>query len=120
MIGVSKKAERERIIDALYAHLRQHFEWTRQKEEKAILNRRRANRSRPRGPAPLAVEIVELLRQEHPEYARTYPDSFLDGETAFDTYELPSDSDPELLDDLIHQNEIRFRRGRRTMGTVQA
>lgn len=113
MIGVEDKDERERLIEKLYGHLRQHFEWTRQKEEKATQNKKRAKKRGPAGPSSIAAEIVEQVKREFPELMRSWHHYFLNEDVAFDTYELPADGEPELLNDLIHANTVRFVSGKR-------
>lgn len=119
MIGVKDKAERERIRDALYMHLRQHFEWVRVKEEKAIANKKRAKKKGPKAPTTIAAEIIEQVEKEHPHLVKTWTMHFIHGEPLFDTYDVPTEGEVELLDDLIHQNAVRFRKGKRTLGLVE-
>ena len=120
MIGVDDKAERKKLLDKLYAHLRQHFEWTRQKEEKAVANKKRARKKGPAGPAELAAEIVDELKKEHPELIRSWTRHFLQRGDDFVTYEVPAEGTAELLNDLIHPHTVRFTQGARRVGDVAA
>ncbi len=119
LIGMKDKAERERIRDALYMHLRQHFEWVRVKEEKATENKKRAKKKGPKAPTTIASEIVEQVEKDHPQLLKTWSMHFIHGEPLFDTYDLPTEGEVELLDDLIHQNALRFYKGKRTLGLVE-
>ena len=118
LIGVADKAERKKLLDKLYAHLRQHFEWTRQKEEKAVANKKRARKKGPAGPAELADEIVDQLKKEHPELIRSWVRHFLRRDELFVTYEVPREGTPQRLDDLIHENVVRFTRNGKTLADV--
>jgi hypothetical protein len=118
MIGVADKAERQALLDKLYGHLRQHFEWTRQKEEKAVVNKKRAKKKGPAGPAAIAAEVVEQLKREQPALLRSWARDFLARGEAFVTYEVPAEGQPEVIDDLIHPDTVRFTRGGRRVGDV--
>ena len=119
MIGVKDKAQRQRMLDGLYAHLRQHFEWVRQKEERAIANKKTAKKKGPAGPGTIAAEIAEQVKQEHPEAVGSWEERFMAGEPTFDTYDLPEEGAVELLDDLIHQNTLEFRKGKRLVRQLE-
>mgnify|MGYP006275453941 CR=1 FL=1 len=120
MMGIRAKDERQRILDALYAHLRQHFEWVRLKEERAIVNKKKAKRRGPASPATIAAEIVEQIKDSQPELMQSWSRHFMEGVKPFDTYDLPLEGSVEVVDDLIHQNTLKFSRGRRTTGMVEA
>jgi type I restriction-modification system DNA methylase subunit len=120
LIGVADKDERKKLLDKIYAHLRQHFEWTRQKEEQANRNKKLAKKKAPAGPAALAAEVIEQIKREHPNLMRSWQRHFLMDEPTFDTYELSIEGEPELIDDLIHANTLRFRKGRQTVCDVEA
>lgn len=120
MIGVEDKEERQKLLEKLYAHIREHFEWTRQKEEKAIRNKKQAKKRAPSGPSAIAAEIIEQLKEEFPSVLQTWDRNFFDARAyAFDTYEVPLDGQPELLNDLVHQNTLRFTKGNRKYGDVE-
>jgi len=118
MIGVPDKAQRQKLLDKLYGHLRQHFEWTRQKEEKAVRNKKTAKKKGPAGPAAIAAEVVEQLKRERPALLRSWARDFLTRGEDFVTYEVPAEGEPEVIDDLIHPNTVRFTRGSRRVGDV--
>ncbi|NBC10406.1 MAG: N-6 DNA methylase [Planctomycetes bacterium] len=118
MIGVDDKAERQKLLDKLYDHVREHFEWTRQKEERAVENKKRAKKKGPAGPSALAAEIVEQLKRDQPGLLRSWARHFLGRGEHFVTYEVPNEGQPELLNDLIHPNTVRFLRGSRRVADV--
>ncbi len=64
MLGVASAKRRKEMIDALYRYLREFFERTRQKEEKAILNKNKARRRGKTDPAELAAQIYQELAEE--------------------------------------------------------
>ena len=66
MLGVSDPSRRRALLDELYAYLRQFFEWTRQKEEKAILNKLTSRRKVKFNPAAVAGQILAEIHRDHP------------------------------------------------------
>lgn len=107
VLGIRSARERTKILDDLYSYLADFFEWTRQKEEKAIQNKNRANRRRGVRPSDIAREIFVQIEQNNGALLRTY-DDFLDHSQPFDTYELPEDGKPGRLDNLFRQHAIEF------------
>lgn len=120
MMGISDKDKRNELIKKLYSHLREHFEWTRLKEEKAVLNKKKAKKKSPSGPSAIASEVVEQLKNERPELLRSWARDFIKRSDDFVTYEVPTDGDPVLINDLIHPNTVRFIKGTRSMGEISA
>ena len=107
MLGIRSAKERAKILKDLYAYLSDFFEWTRQKEEKAIQNKNRSNRRRGIRPSDIAYEIFVQIQQYNGALLRTY-DNFFDHSQLFDTYELPEDGKPERFDGLFQQYAIQF------------
>ncbi len=107
LLGVGSATERTKILDTLYEYLADFFEYTRQKEEKAIQNKKRAKRRKVTRPADIAREILAVVEREYGTLLRTY-DDFLDLSKPFDTYEIPAEGNPEPLDDLFHRHAVRF------------
>jgi hypothetical protein len=107
MLGVSSAKERKQILDELYSYLADFFEWTRQKEEKAIQNKNRSNRRRGIKPSDIAREIFGEIEENNGMFLRTY-DDFLDHSQPFNTYEVPEEGIPERLDNLFEQHAIEF------------
>jgi len=99
--------ERIKLLDDLYSYLSDFFEWTRQKEEKAIQNKHRAARRKGIRPSDIAREIFMQIEQNNGALLRVY-DDFFDHSQPFDTYELPEDGKVERLDDLFQQHAIEF------------
>lgn len=107
MLGVSNKDERRRLLAGLYAYLTSHFDEVRRKEELAIANKLRAQRSQAVRPTDLVNEIAASLEREQGSLLRTYHE-LLDTSKPYDSYEIPVDARAELLDDLFHSTAIRF------------
>lgn len=107
MLGVSSKQERQQIIDQLYSYLADFFEWTRQKEEKAIQNKNQSKRRKKVRPTDLVNQIMETIKSEYGTLLRTY-DDFIDLSQPYDTYEVPTDGAVEAHDDLFERNAIRI------------
>ena len=57
LLGVADPDRRQALIEELYAYLRQFFEWTRRKEEKAIENKNTSRRKVKFSPAVVAGQI---------------------------------------------------------------
>ncbi len=107
MLGIRSTKERIKLLDDLYSYLSDFFEWTRQKEEKAIQNKHRAARRKGIRPSDIAREIFMQIEQNNGALLRVY-DDFFDHSQPFDTYELPEDGKVERLDDLFQQHAIEF------------
>ncbi len=112
MIGVDDPKRREELIDQLYHYLRQFFEWTRQKEEKAILNKKKAKRRGPARPSEIAVQVYEEILEKHLHLLKQYDTDFLDRSKPFDTYDLPSDGAPDHHTDLFTAHGVQFIKGK--------
>ena len=77
MLGVQPAEQRQALIDELYDYLREFFEVTRQKEEKAIINKNKARRLVLVRPAEVAAQILAEIKEDHPDLLRRYDPDFL-------------------------------------------
>jgi hypothetical protein len=102
------------MIDALYRYLREFFERTRQKEEKAILNKNKARRRGKTDPAELAAQIYQELAEDHGDFLRQYDPDFLDKTMPSDTYEIPAEGVPVSYRDMFVPHSVRFIKGKKT------
>jgi len=124
MLGFGDKAERARLLDATYAHLREHFIQVRRKEEKANANKKKAKK-RGRGSAgSLAQTVIEQLRRDHPEVFRRYPRHFIDADVIaralIDTYDVPKSGTPEGPETLLDNSVVlRLRNGKKTVAELR-
>lgn len=117
LLGVASSEERKKILDDLYAYLAEFFEWTRQKEESAIRNKKKAKGGKAPGASDLAGELYADLQRDHGALLRSY-DDFVDLGQPFDTYELPENGEPEPLDGLLESHAIRFLSGKKTEAPI--
>ena len=122
MLGYGEKAERARLLDAMYAHLRHHFIGVRRKEEKANANKTKAKK-RGRGSAGAQAQaIVEQLRRDHPEVFRRYPQHFIDpsilAAAMIDTFDVPKDGVAESVELLTGRTVVRLAKGKRTLAEL--
>lgn len=106
LLGISSKSERQKTINELYNYLADFFEWTRQKEEKAIQNKRRITTRKTVRPDELAREIMETIQNEYGTLLRSY-DDFIDLSQPYDTYEIPVDGDVEKYYGLFERHAVR-------------
>jgi hypothetical protein len=118
LLGVTDRKERAALMDRLYGYLREFFEQTRAKEEKAIANKHRAKRRAAASPAELAAQVLAELKDKHPSLLRGYAD-FLDLDQPFSTFDLPDGGEPELHHDMFASTgSVRFMRGKKQVGLV--
>ena len=115
MMGVGPKKRRDDLIFGLHEYLWHLFESVRSKEEKAIVNKRRAKRRGPTSVREIATQIYETITDEQPQWLRTYEPHFLDTSKPFDTYDLPSEGRPEVHADMYSNHEVRFRKRPKTI-----
>jgi len=114
MLGVRSAKRREAMIDALYGYLREFFEKTRRKEEKAILNKNKARKRGKTDPAEIAVQIFAEMKEKRGDLLRRYDPDFLDRTQPFDTFEIPSDGIPSRYRDMFVPCGVRFIKGKKT------
>ena len=123
MIGFGDAAERAKLLDAMYAHLRQHFIEVRRKEEKANANKKKAKKGGRGSPGAMAATVVEQLRRDYPEVFRRYPTHFIDpgimARALTDTVEVPPDGVPEVVELLDGSTPVRLRKGKRVVAEVR-
>lgn len=122
MLGVKSKKRRAELIGDLYRHLRDFFELTRQKEEKAIANKKVAKRRGAARPADIAEEIFHEIVENEGRLLREYDPDFIDKSKPFDTFDLPTDGTAEPLSDMFVANGVRFTRGKKkqVLGLVES
>jgi len=116
MMGETSPERRKELIDRLYAYLREFFEQVRQKEEKAIANKKRAKRRGAAKPAEVAAEILAEIKAKEPHLLQAYDPGFLDPSKPYDTYELPSVGEPSQGP--LAPHIVEFRRGKKLIGAV--
>jgi len=119
MLGVRSKKGRQELIDRLYDYLREFFEWTRRKEEQAIINKKKAKRRGPARPSEIAARIFQDLETKEPRWLRRYDPDFLNPSLPYDVYELPENGEPEAFADLLSSNGVRFRSGKKQIAAVE-
>ena len=56
------------------------------------------------------------MKRDHPEYARRWSRYFIREEKIYDTKDLPTRGDPQVQNDLIHQNTLNFTQNGRRVG----
>ena len=118
LLGIKVKKRRDEMINELYDYLRQYFEWTRQKEEKAILNKKRAARRELITPDHIAEQIYNEISSNHPQLLRYYEQDFLNRSKPFDTYEIPLEGVAEPFSDMFIEHGVRFSQKGKATGKV--
>ena len=118
MLGVQSAEQRQALIDELYDYLREFFELTRQKEEKAIINKNKARRLALVRPAEVAAQILAEIKADHPELLRRYAPDFLNLNRSLDTYDLPAEGQPQELRDLYHDRGVVFMKGKKCIASI--
>lgn len=107
MLGVKSEKERARLLNELYEYLAEFFEWTRQKEEQAIQNKKKAKKGKTATPQAVAREIFSEVERDYGSLLRTY-DDFIDLSKPYDSYEIPDSGTPTPDDGLFEQHAVRF------------
>lgn len=120
MLGYGDSAERDRLLNSLYAYLRQHFIDVRQKEIKANKNKKKSKKRGGRdAPRAIAELVLKQLRERTPGLFRLYPSGFVDGAVlsamGIDTYDLPLEGDAELTNLLTANSVFRITKGKRVL-----
>ena len=119
LLGVSSKKKRQALLDELYKYLGDFFEWTRQKEEKAIANKKTAKRRGQANPAELALQIFREIEENEPQLLRKYDPNFIDTKKSFDTFDLPEKGDAKVESNLFAKHGVAFKKGKKTLGFVE-
>lgn len=120
MLGIKSAGERAEIIRRLYGVLREFFERTRQKEEKAIANKRVAKRRAPARAGDIATQIYEEIKLNYGILLRSYDLEFVDKNVAYDTFELPEVGSPSEHRTLFVEHGVEFVRGGKSIDVVEA
>lgn len=111
MLGVESLQHRQVLIDQVYSYLRDYFEYTRQKEEKAIANKNKAKRRGPARPGEIAAQIYKRITENYPQLLWQYDPDFLDRSKPFDTFEIPAEGTAEVFSDMFTEHGVRFMKG---------
>ncbi len=114
LLGVKDEKRRQKLINELYSHLRRFFESVRQKEEKAIANKKIAKRKGPARPSEIASLIYDEIAENEGGLLRHY-DDFIDTNKPFDTFDLPHEGSPESVKDILSPHGVRFKKGKREL-----
>jgi hypothetical protein len=121
MVGVESAERRRELLDELYDYLREFFELTRQKEEKAIINKNLARRRGQASPAEIATQIIAELQEDYPDLLRLYDPDFLNVDKSFDTFDLPGEGIPQPLKDtnpLLYDHGVVFMKGKKPLADI--
>ena len=121
MLGVESPERRQELRDELYDYLREFFELTRQKEEKAIANKNKARRRGQASPMEIAAQILAEMSESHPDLLRCYDPDFLDRTKPFDTFELPTEGIPQPqkeVNPLLYDLGVVFMKGKKPMANI--
>ncbi len=113
LIGINNRKERKEYLDKLYNYLAEYFEWTRQKEEKAILNKAANSRRGKTQPVDIAKQIISEIKEKEQKWLKTYESNFLDSSKPFDTYDVPLDGIPEVFNDLFTSTGVKFKHSKK-------
>ena len=121
MLGVESSERRQELREELYDYMREFFELTRQKEEKAIVNKNKARRRGQASPTEIATQILAEMSESHPDLLRGYDPDFLDLTKPFDTFDLPGESVPQALKDtnpLLYDRGVVFLKGKKPFANL--
>lgn len=119
MLGVNSKLERKRILNKLYDFLRDHFEQTRLKEEKAIKNKNLTKRKGLAKPGEIAGQISKEIENSEPHLLRKYDPDFFNSTYPYDVYELPEEGEPSLFSDMFIPKGVIFKNKKKTIKIVE-
>lgn len=112
MMGILSRKERSQLLESLYSYLREFFESTRLKEEKAITNKNLTKRRGKIGPSDIAASLLEGIVSEESWLLKKYDPDFLDRDLPFDTFDLPNEGVPTESHDMFAGNGLRFVKGK--------
>jgi hypothetical protein len=102
----------------MYKYIREYFENIRQKEEKAIINKKIASRRGAAKAIDIATEVIEEIKLHHPYLFRRYDPDFIDLKKPFVAVEVPPDCDAEVHSDMFIEHGVRFSKGKKTLSIV--
>jgi hypothetical protein len=121
MLGVESPEWRQELREELYDYLREFFELTRQKEEKAIVNKNKARRRGQASPTEIAAQILSEIQENHGGLLRRYDPDFLDLTKPFDTFELPAEGIPhpqKEVNPLLYDLGVVFMKGKKPVANI--
>jgi hypothetical protein len=119
MLGVRSAQERKKLLDDLYAYLREFFEAIRQKEELAIVNKNRSKRKAAPSPAEIARQVLAEVKDHQGNLLRPFR-NFVDLNEPYVTLDLPAGGLPEVHEDIFARDgSVRFVKGRKQIALVQ-
>ena len=113
MMGVRSKKRRRELLNELYRYLRDFFEWTRQKEEKAIENKNLYRRRGRLRPDDVAAQIYDEVYLSETWLLQKYGRDILDRDKDFDTYDIPDEGEARPSADMFAGNGLVFVKGKR-------
>ena len=119
MLGVSSEGKRQKLIDQMYSYIRDHFERTRQKEEMAIENKKKAKRRCAARPLEIAVQILNEIKENEPELLRNYHVDFLNSDNPFDVLEIPEKGEPDPYSDMFTKHAVKFVKGKKSSEIIE-
>lgn len=120
LVGIKSKKRRRDLIDDLYRYLREYFEQTRQKEEKAIINKKKAKRRSAASPKDIAFQIYQEITKSNAHLLNHYDSDFLDKSKPFDTYDIPAEGTPSSYSDLFSNNGVLFAKGKKKIAILKS
>ncbi|MCD6282480.1 N-6 DNA methylase [bacterium] len=118
MLGVRDKARRDELIERLYAYLRQFFEDVRQKEERAIENKKRAKRKGGATAPEVAKQILDDIELNYRWILQTYRDFLSDIMPNVDTIVVPKDATARGPEEILNGFRVAFKIGRAKNGEI--
>ena len=118
LMGIKSKKVRDAFIGELYAYLREFFEWTRQKEEKAIVNKNKSKRRGPARPEEVAAQIHKEILDTDPALLRQYDPDFIDRSQPFDVFDLPADGVAKAYNDIFVAHGVEFVKGKKRAALI--
>ena len=114
LLGISSARKRKELRERLYAHLQEHFENIRRKEEKGIDNKKVAKRRDKITPQSLGQDVFTEIENQHPALLRGYQDfARLDNGAGVEGIRVPARGKPELVNDMLTTG-VRFVMGRKS------
>jgi hypothetical protein len=122
LLGVKTQRERDEWLNRLYEYLRAFFEATRQKEEKAIVNKNTMQRKGAVSPQDVATEIIQDLADNAPRFLRNYNDyvaEWMAGDDDWIALEIVPQTEASVSEDML-QVGVDFKRGKKIVKFVAA
>jgi hypothetical protein len=101
LLGIGSKKQREQLNKELYSCLHEYFESIRQKEEKAIVNKKKSKRRTTVRPNDIAFQIFQEIKENRTDLLKSYHFDFIDSSKPFDAYEIPAEGTPQHYTDMF-------------------